>query len=873
MHRLVLVCILLSLSYLAEAQVDAGSIGNNQQVCYGSAAIALTCTPSGGIEPYIYHWEISTDGGSSWTSILTRTNQAVYSPPILAKTSQFRVRVTDGNSGEDYSNVVVITVLASLTAGTIGDGQTICPGSTAEILVEKEPASGGTGSFSYQWQSSTDSLIWSDISGAVNSTFTPTGLNSDTWFKRLVVDPSCGTTGSNVVRINVNSLAIKAQLHDDLTIDNNSAANFNIIISGGSSLYTVNYTLNGIPQSPINGYSSGENISTGLLNSGSYIYALTSINSDRCSARAQNLGIPLTISVGPTNKALVIVNSGSGYFEDYNIYIKPYLKNFGIPFDEYDISSKSLPGLNNYGVIIFGHRQVYSSGSYPNSELGVAISSGIGLYSFDPVLFEDPSPFSFTLPMPQSGTSNQVDIITSPASYITQLHINDGFDDSDGTPNNNPVTLRTNWTIEQTSHLNNGSNLATIGSVPLLESAGYGNGRIVKWTGYDWIKENILGPVAGMDDLIWRGIVWAARKPFAMQGMPPFVTLRVDDVAGNGNAYGGGAGNIIDNFLWINICHDYGIIPWCGTFNGWIRTNQLPTFKALLDAGYATASPHAEGDHFIFFDHQNELFNVAQTTQNALNFYQTHGLPLSKFFVPHWYELNSEALPVIRNAGGQFLGIRIPPDNWQQPPLTSRGELVTPSINGGPYRINRNGYFFDDETRGLYFGGEVNLNGLNFFLCFTEINDDGYDWSPSSIDGAVSRGIRQLRRCFNSMVLGTLVTHEYFFPWMTETSLRSILNQIRTTIDLYKPALSESEILYPEYNISMDQAIEYIKARNNIQITNVAEDASNYYVTYSGNNQMDTRCFLFTEQDGVIYYRFVALPQITFGCNTVSSPK
>ena len=58
----------------------------------------------------------------------------------------------------------------------------------------------------------------------------------------------------------------------------------------------------------------------------------------------------------------------------------------------------------------------------------------------------------------------------------------------------------------------------------------YGSGHAVQWGSYDWMSHDVLGPLFGLDDLVWRSIVWAARKPFVMQGLPPFVTMRMDDV-------------------------------------------------------------------------------------------------------------------------------------------------------------------------------------------------------------------------------------------------------------------------------------------------------------------------------------------------------
>src|SRR4030042_4812592 len=98
-----------------------------------------------------------------------------------------------------------------------------------------------------------------------------------------------------------------------------------------------------------------------------------------------------------------------------------------------------------------------------------------------------------------------------------------------------------------------------------------------------------------MDDLLWRGIVWAARKPFVMQGLPPMITMRVDDVDGGGG--------IENNFEWIKISNEFGLIPWCGIFTDWVLPNTIPTLKTLIDNNKATASPAAFSDNFIYFNH------------------------------------------------------------------------------------------------------------------------------------------------------------------------------------------------------------------------------------------------------------------------------
>jgi hypothetical protein len=735
--------------------------------------------------------------------------------------------------------------------GSIGNSQSICYNAVPASLTEITGPGGGSGVYSFQWQSSPDNSIWTDISGATSSGYSPLALTTSTYYRRSVTSGEYKAETSSIL-ITV-STATNAQLHDDITLYNNTSTDLNVAISGGTSPYAINYTRNEVPQAPVPNYYSGNGISTGLLTTGSYNYTLTSIiDSKGCNANSLGNSITVTVSgtytpPARTNKALIIVNEGSANYIDYSNYIKPYLDNFGIPYEVYNSPTPAeLPELSNFAIIIFGHKNVYSSG-YPISALETAINGGVGLYSFDPHLFDYPSSFNSVFGTTLTSESNQINIVTNqnPTHYITQYHVNDDFDnyiqDPPHSQQNNPVSLLKNMTIEQRSTLLNGSSLATAGTIPVLEVCDFGSGRIVKWNGYDWIYDNVLGPVYGMDDLIWRGIVWAARKPFVMQGLPPMITMRVDDVDGTG-------GSIQNNFEWIRISNEFGLIPWCGTFNDNIPSNYLGTLKSLIDNTLTTAAPHAfSEDNFIYFNHDfDPAFypDPAVRVLQAKNFYDQNGLTMSKFLVPHYYEISTSALTALHNIGIEFTGTHMLYGNYY-------GDLLW--LNSGPYRINRFGYA--TEVRPVYYGDNV----FDFFNCVTEIRDDlGYEWFPSSnVTSSVSAGVRQLRRSLNSMVLSTLFTHEYELN-MGSTSWREILGSIKSAILSYNPEFR-----------SMDYAVQYIRERNKIKVTNVTDDNTLVNISYSGVNGMDTRCYLFTGSGNQISYRLITLPRISEGTITV----
>ncbi|MFC7669684.1 hypothetical protein ACFQT0_21680 [Hymenobacter humi] len=183
--------------------LTAGSIAASQTICAGATPAPLTSAsaPSGGTGTFAYQWESSPDN-TTWTAIAGATGDS-FAPGPLTATTSFRRRVTSGACGPEFSASVTITVLPVVTAGSIAADQTVCPGATPAPLTSTAGASGGTGTFAYQWESSPDNANWSAIAGATGSTFAPGPLTATTYFRRRVTSGACGPFSSNVVTITV----------------------------------------------------------------------------------------------------------------------------------------------------------------------------------------------------------------------------------------------------------------------------------------------------------------------------------------------------------------------------------------------------------------------------------------------------------------------------------------------------------------------------------------------------------------------------------------------------------------------------------------------------------------------------------------------
>ena len=172
-------------------QLQGGNISpSTQTIDYGRNASTLTLSGvSGGTNSYTYLWQNSIDN-SNWITITGATSTS-YTPQSLYQQTWYRVQVT--------SNGIIVN---SATATVIVNPQ-VFPGTALPVFIPitsgtspgiftTTAASGGacSGNFTYQWQSSTDDITFTNISGATSKNYTAGILTSTTYFRRQV---TCGT--------------------------------------------------------------------------------------------------------------------------------------------------------------------------------------------------------------------------------------------------------------------------------------------------------------------------------------------------------------------------------------------------------------------------------------------------------------------------------------------------------------------------------------------------------------------------------------------------------------------------------------------------------------------------------------------------------
>ena len=249
-----------------------------------------------------------------------------------------------------------------------------------------------------------------------------------------------------------------------------------------------------------------------------------------------------------TSDVIVLLNSNSPEVSKGVEKTIPYLDHFGVSFTAVDLSKDPVPSNpEEYVLVIISHPEFTGNDKALQGRLDQFFdhcsSSGTGILSFDPLL---PSSF-LSSSNDESGMDPDVGELkfSGEKHYITEYHQAGEVQDLFGYMSV-PKMNNKNATVLISGNDN-----------PLLAVNADKPGKVVQWTSQDWMYYSILGPLGGLDDCLWKSIVWAARKPFTMQSLLRIVTMRVDDVAGSGRQQWDKT-----PLYWVKTVNKYGFKPW-----------------------------------------------------------------------------------------------------------------------------------------------------------------------------------------------------------------------------------------------------------------------------------------------------------------------
>ena len=193
--------------------VSAGVLATSQTICSGGDPNAFTVTTAAsGSGSLSYQWQSAAAIGGPWTNLVGETNPTYDPPAGQTVTTYFRLVVTSTLNGivcTATSAVMTVTV-NNVTPSVVAGNQTVCSGGNPAAFTVNTAAT-GTGTLSYQWQSSASALgPWTNIGGATSATYDPpAGLVTTTYYQVVISSALNGvtcTTISNGLTVNVNSV-------------------------------------------------------------------------------------------------------------------------------------------------------------------------------------------------------------------------------------------------------------------------------------------------------------------------------------------------------------------------------------------------------------------------------------------------------------------------------------------------------------------------------------------------------------------------------------------------------------------------------------------------------------------------------------------
>ena len=264
----------------------SGEIAEDQYVCFGGSTQPLYSVIDGtGDGTITYRWERAVAPFTVWTPISGATTEG-YNPGALAFTTKFKrftISTINGVSCESgESNIVTITVQdVAVTAGSIGNNQTICNGGTPENIISVEDGTATAGAVvSYEWQKN-GVTIPGEVSEGLNIS---TPHVTTTIYRRRTIATlagnSCYSNWTVAVTITVISNVTPGSIAANQTICNGSTpAPLTSVTNGTSPGATITYkwemsNTGGDPWNEISGATSAA-YSPGSLTQTSYYRRIT----------------------------------------------------------------------------------------------------------------------------------------------------------------------------------------------------------------------------------------------------------------------------------------------------------------------------------------------------------------------------------------------------------------------------------------------------------------------------------------------------------------------------------------------------------------------------------------------------------------------
>jgi gliding motility-associated-like protein len=229
-----------------------------QSICVGGTIAALTVAYTGGLGTATYQWYSNTSNATTGGTPVG-TNSASFTPAAFTTAGTFYYYVTISLSGNGCGTVTSTSAQIVVVADPVVTGQplatqTLCQNATASVLTVA--ASGGLGSYTYQWYSNGSASITGAtlIPSAVSASYTPsTATVGTTYYFCIISQTSLGCS--------VNSAFAVVIVNASPTIQNQPVSS-TVCVGGVPTPLSLTF-INGVGTPTYQWYSNGINSNVG----------------------------------------------------------------------------------------------------------------------------------------------------------------------------------------------------------------------------------------------------------------------------------------------------------------------------------------------------------------------------------------------------------------------------------------------------------------------------------------------------------------------------------------------------------------------------------------------------------------------------------
>jgi hypothetical protein len=358
---------------------------------------------------------------------------------------------------------------------------------------------------------------------------------------------------------------------------------------------------------------------------------------------------------------------------------------------------------------------------------------------------------------------------------------------------------------------------------PAAFAARWGSGRAVQFTISPrmW-KREFFGHARGADDLFWRSLVWAAKKPFLSATLPPFVTMSFDDCSGR------------HELDYVSAVCRHGYIPMPSLFLGRVDEGLFPKIREQQLSGKVEYNTHA----INYYDHMYHAYGRGPYSKEELDrhfafedaFWGRVGVKPVNTVRFHCGEMGVNALPYLKKRNRFFIN-----------PALQTGLLKADMCMADgyyPYNLQNRYYDYMPDDHDFFAFNSMLPRFSEDFLAGCTVN---LMENPTNDTEKAAKGLaNQIRRGLRDGFYTDAVTHEQKFEDLS--------------LDEWEKILTRADELTADLDLHMashDRIGQYLKDKDNLHLVEVTRKQGVLSAVLTGKTEAETCLSVFTGDDEI----------------------